>query len=124
LRLAHNGNLTNTDELESLLRERDSAEPVPHKVSLDSTNDTSLVSGLFGTYKGVSLWDAALDLLPRLVGAYCLVFMTENALYAARDPQGIHPLVLGRLENGWVVASETAALDMCRCDVHPRDRTR
>jgi len=110
LALAHNGNLTNTDELESLLHERDSAEPVPHKVSLDSTNDTSLVSGLFGTYTGVSLWDAALDLLPRLVGAYCLVFMTENALYAARDPQGIHPLVLGRLENGWVVASETAAL--------------
>ncbi len=112
LALAHNGNLTNTDELESLLHERDSAEPVPHKVSLDSTNDTSLVSGLFGTYTGVSLWDAALDLLPRLVGAYCLVFMTENALYAARDPQGIHPLVLGRLENGWVVASETAALDI------------
>jgi amidophosphoribosyltransferase len=112
LALAHNGNLTNTDELEALLHERDSAEPVPHKVSLDSTNDTSLVSGLFGTYKGVSLWDAALDLLPRLTGAYCLVFMTENALYAARDPQGIHPLVLGRLENGWVVASETAALDI------------
>ena len=38
--------------------------------------------------------------------------MTEKALYAARDPQGIHPLVLGRLENGWVVASETAALDI------------
>ncbi len=112
LALAHNGNITNTDELEQMLRERHFAEPVPHKEALDSTNDTSLISGLLGTYPGVSVHDAALDLLPRLTGAYCLVFMTEKALYAARDPQGIHPLVLGRLENGWVVASETAALDI------------
>ncbi len=45
-------------------------------------------------------------------GAFCLVFMDETTLYAARDPQGIRPLVLGRLERGWVVASETAALDI------------
>jgi amidophosphoribosyltransferase len=112
LALAHNGNITNTDALEALLRERHFTEPVPHKESLDSTNDTSLVSGLLGTYHGKTVHEAALDLLPRLTGAYCLVFMTEKALYAARDPQGIHPLVLGRLENGWVVASETAALDI------------
>src|SRR5690606_20411761 len=41
-----------------------------------------------------------------------LVFMDERTLYAARDPQGIRPLVLGRLESGWAVASETAALDI------------
>ncbi len=112
LALAHNGNLTNTDELEALLAERQPTEPVPHKESLDSSNDTSIVSSLFGTYpEGTSVQDAALDLLPRLRGAYCLVFMTEHTLYAARDPQGVRPLVLGRLENGWVVASETAALD-------------
>ena len=51
-------------------------------------------------------------MLPRLRGAFCLVFMDEETLYAARDPQGIRPLVLGRLERGWVVASETAALDI------------
>ncbi len=45
-------------------------------------------------------------------GAFCLVFGNEHTLFAARDPQGIHPLVLGRLERGWVVASETAALDI------------
>jgi amidophosphoribosyltransferase len=50
--------------------------------------------------------------LPRLKGAFSLVFMDEETLYAARDPQGIRPLVLGRLERGWVVASETAALDI------------
>ena len=51
-------------------------------------------------------------MLPRLRGAFSLVFMDEETLYAARDPQGIRPLVLGRLERGWVVASETAALDI------------
>ena len=53
-----------------------------------------------------------MDLLPQLRGAFCFVFMDEHTLYAARDPQGIRPLVLGRLERGWVVASETAALDI------------
>ena len=47
-----------------------------------------------------------------LRGAFSFVFMNEHALYAARDPQGIRPLVLGRVERGWVVASETAALDI------------
>ena len=53
-----------------------------------------------------------MQVLPRLRGAFCLVFMDEETLYAARDPQGVRPLVLGRLESGWVVASETAALDI------------
>ncbi len=57
-----------------------------------------------------SLEATALDVLPRLKGAFCFVFMDETTLYAARDPQGIRPLVLGRLESGWVVASEAAAL--------------
>ena len=50
-------------------------------------------------------------MLPTLRGAFSFVFMDEDTLYAARDPQGVRPLVLGRLERGWVVASETAALD-------------
>ncbi|MCW2828050.1 MAG: amidophosphoribosyltransferase, partial [Marmoricola sp.] len=56
--------------------------------------------------------ERAAELLPQLQGAYSFVWMDENTLYAARDPQGIRPLVLGRLERGWVVASETAALDI------------
>ncbi len=55
----------------------------------------------------------ALKVLPRLKGAFSLVFMDENTLYAARDPHGYRPLVLGRLYSGWVLASETAALDLC-----------
>jgi amidophosphoribosyltransferase len=112
LALGHNGNLTNTDDLAALLAERHPAATIPTKNSLDSTNDTSLISSLLSTYDDRTIRDAALDLLPRLQGAYCLVFMTEKSLYAARDPQGVHPLVLGRLENGWVVASETCALDI------------
>ena len=56
-------------------------------------------------------------MLAELRGAFCLVFMDEHTLYAARDPHGIRPLVLGRLERGWVVASETAALDIVGASV-------
>jgi amidophosphoribosyltransferase len=55
---------------------------------------------------------AAAAVLPLAKGAYSLVFMDEHTLYAARDPHGFRPLVLGRLDSGWVVASETAALDI------------
>jgi amidophosphoribosyltransferase len=58
-----------------------------------------------------------LEVLPTLRGAFSFVFMDENTLYAARDPQGVRPLVLGRLERGWVVASETAAIDIVGASV-------
>jgi amidophosphoribosyltransferase len=56
--------------------------------------------------------EAAFAALPLVRGAFSLVFLDEKTLYAARDPQGFRPLVLGRLAPGWVVASETAALDI------------
>ena len=76
-----------------------------------------LLTSLLACHQDGSLDDAAADVLPEVRGAYSLVFMDETTLYAARDPQGIRPFVLGRLgENsgsgGWVVASETAALDI------------
>ncbi|WP_316668209.1 amidophosphoribosyltransferase [uncultured Propionibacterium sp.] len=114
LALAHNGNLTNTDELEDLLAKRlgqGSKGRVPHKKEMDSSNDTHLVSALMAL-DDEPLGDVVMGLLPHLVGAFCLVFMDENTLFAVRDPQGVRPLVLGRLETGWVVASETAAIDI------------
>ena len=60
----------------------------------------------------LSVPQAARRVLPMLRGAFSLVFMDEGTLYAARDPHGVRPLVLGRLGNGWAVASETAALDI------------
>ena len=112
LALAHNGNLTNTDELERWLKERDASQEIPHKDRMDSTSDTALVTAIMATYADLGVHGAAMEVLPRLRGAFCFVFMDEHSLYAARDPQGIRPLVLGRLSNGWVVASETAGLDI------------
>ena len=112
LALAHNGNLTNTDELEAWLATSVDPAEVPRKDRMDSTSDTALVTALMAVYADNGLKAAALEVLPRLQGAFCLVFSNEKTLFAARDPQGIHPLVLGRLERGWVVASETAALDI------------
>ncbi|MDR1767729.1 MAG: amidophosphoribosyltransferase [Propionibacteriaceae bacterium] len=110
--LAHNGNLTNTDQLQDWLDELDAAHGVPRKDSMDSTSDTALMAALFALNSAEGVRKAALKVLPKLVGAFCLTFCDETTLYAARDPQGLHPLVLGRLERGWVVASETAALDI------------
>jgi amidophosphoribosyltransferase len=102
LALAHNGNLINTPEL---------AERLPSG-TIRATTDTEVLASLLAQDRSKSIEDAAADLLPQAKGAYSLVFMDERTLYAARDPQGIRPMVLGRLEKGWVVASETAALDI------------
>src|SRR5690606_36629477 len=77
-----------------------------------SSSDTSVVTALLAGDPDHTLEATALEVLPRLRGAFCLVFMDENTLYAERDPQGVRPLVLGRLERGWVVASEVPALDI------------
>ncbi len=77
-----------------------------------STNDTSLVTALLAHHPDLTLEERAMELLPQVRGAFSFIWMDEQTLYAARDPQGIRPLVLGRLERGWVVASETAALDI------------
>src|SRR5690606_32665056 len=79
---------------------------------LTATTDTEVLTALLATHDGGTL-AAARDTLPDTRGAYSLVFMDEETLYAARDPEGIRPLVLGALEGGgWVVASETAGLDI------------
>ena len=109
--LAHNGNLTNQGELLGWLDERTGGERTG-ELRYGNTSDTALVTALLGAFPDLSLEEAALQVLPRLRGAFSLIFSDENTLYAARDPQGIRPLVLGRLERGWVVASETAALDI------------
>jgi amidophosphoribosyltransferase len=108
--LAHNGNLVNTAELAREIAERglESAGPVRD----GATSDTALVTTLLASRPDLSVEAAALEVLPRLRGAFSFVFMDEGTLYAARDPQGVRPLVLGRMERGWVIASETAALDI------------
>ena len=112
--LTHNGNLINSAELRELVEARrlEGFGAEGGELRRGNTTDTALVTALLSDNPDRSLEAAALDVLPRLRGAFCFVFMDEHTLYAARDPQGIRPLVLGRLERGWVVASETAALDI------------
>jgi amidophosphoribosyltransferase len=107
LALGHNGNLINTRELAALL---DGRGPVSSGIA--ATSDTDVLTALFVSDPAGVVETAAATVLPLAKGAYSLVFMDEQTLYAARDPHGFRPLVLGRLDTGWVVASETAALDI------------
>jgi amidophosphoribosyltransferase len=111
--LAHNGNLTNAARLRDLLLERHGdafARELGGELHRGNTTDTALVTALLSSEPDLSLEATAMDVLPKLEGAFSFVFMDEQTLYAARDRHGIRPLVLGRLERGWVVASESAAL--------------
>jgi amidophosphoribosyltransferase len=106
LALGHNGNLVNTVEL--------AAEAVKAGIGagMGATTDSELLTAMLAAYPDLSVEQAAMEVLPKLRGAFSLVFMDEHTLYAARDAQGVRPLVLGRLERGWVITSETAALDI------------
>ncbi len=118
LALGHNGNLTNTHELARRVAEQSELNgelplgTMSSRTNVVATSDTDLLTALLAAHPDLSVEAAAMEELPRLRGAFSLVFMDDTTLYAARDPQGIRPLVLGRLERGWVVASETAALDI------------
>jgi amidophosphoribosyltransferase len=115
LALGHNGNLINTRELAELLGGSGHGSG-----GIAATSDTDVLTALFvsdrvplgGGQQPGGVEGAAAAVLPLAKGAYSLVFMDEQTLYAARDPHGFRPLVLGRLKGGWVVASETAALDI------------
>ena len=111
LALGHNGNVINTRELAALLGEAGHGD-----AGMAATSDTDVLTALFASEHagtgGHGVENAAAAILPLVKGAYSLVFMDEGTLYAARDPHGFHPLVLGRLAGGWVIASETAALDI------------
>jgi amidophosphoribosyltransferase len=109
LALAHNGNLTNTGDLAEMVQklEGDNA-----KSGRGATTDTEIMTALIGLQDEKNVEASAIAVLPKLEGAFSLVFMDEKTLYAARDRHGVRPLVIGKLERGWVVASETAALDI------------
>jgi amidophosphoribosyltransferase len=108
LALAHNGNLTNTGDLAELVQKLEKIPPNER----GSTTDTEIMTALIGLQDEKNVEASALAVLPKLEGAFSLVFMDEHTLYAARDRHGVRPLVIGKLERGWVVASETAALDI------------
>ena len=101
LALGHNGNLVNTLEL---------AERAGR--SGQATTDSDLVATLLARHPAEDLEAALVELLPTLEGAFSFVLLDERTVFAARDPSGLRPLSIGRLPNGFVVASETCALDI------------
>jgi amidophosphoribosyltransferase len=118
--LGHNGNLTNTGALR--------AEMEDEGVDLRASTDSEIIAAMLAAEEG-SLLRAASSVMPRLVGAYSVVAISGRELVAFRDPHGVRPLVVGRLDDdGWCVASETCALDQIGAtfvrDVRPGEAVR
>jgi amidophosphoribosyltransferase len=105
--LGHNGNLVNA----SALRDELSAAGV----TLRATSDSEVVAALIANDEA-PLEQAVANTMARLEGAYSIVALSEGRLVAFRDPHGFRPLVLGRIHDDWVVASETCALDLVGAD--------
>jgi amidophosphoribosyltransferase len=102
--LGHNGNLTNTTALRDELLER--------RVRLQTTSDTEVIAALVARHESPDLEDAVVSTMQRIEGAFAGVVLSEQQLVGFRDPDGIRPLVVGRLDDAVVLASETCALDI------------
>jgi amidophosphoribosyltransferase len=106
--LGHNGNLTNAAKLRHELEAAGSI--------FQSTSDTEVILHLYARSHRPRLEDAIAASLSKVMGAFSLLFLTPDALVAARDPWGFRPLVLGSFEGATIVASETCALDLIGAD--------
>lgn len=105
LSIAHNGNLTNAYAIKKELEQKGAI--------FQTTIDSEALAYLIARERACchSVEDAVKRALPKVQGSYCLLVMSPRKLIAARDPYGVRPLCLGRLEDGYAVASETCALD-------------
>ncbi len=104
LAVSHNGNIVNALELREQLEERGSI--------FQSSVDTEVIIHLMAAAEGPTMVDRASEALAQVKGAYSLLILDRDQMIAARDPNGFRPLVLGRIKNAVVVASETCALDL------------
>ena len=105
--MGHNGNLVNATALRDELR--------TSGVTLRATSDSEVIAALIANDEA-PLMDAVANAMQRLEGAYSIVALSEGKLVAFRDAHGFRPLVLGRIKDDWVVASETCALDLVGAD--------
>jgi len=101
--LAHNGNIVNAEALRQELSEQG--------YRFFTTTDSEVIANLIIASPGQTWTERISHAMHRLQGAYSLVILTNNCLIGVRDPFGVRPLCLGRLDNGWVLASESCALD-------------
>ncbi|HVB57390.1 MAG TPA: amidophosphoribosyltransferase [Candidatus Acidoferrales bacterium] len=102
--LGHNGNLTNAIEVRRRLEHRGSI--------FQTTSDTEVIVHLVARSTARNLVGALADALNQVEGAYSLLLLTRDEMYAIRDPRGFRPLVLGRIDGAWVAGSETCAFDL------------
>ena len=120
LALGHNGNLTNAIELRKKLEHRGSI--------FQTTSDTEVIVHLIARSNARNLSGAIADALNQVEGAYSLLLLTPDEIFAIRDPRGFRPLALGRLNGAWVAASETCAFDLIDAeyvrDVEPGEMVR
>jgi amidophosphoribosyltransferase len=100
--VAHNGNVVNAFELRE--------ELIGQGSRLQTSTDSEVLTHLIARSSGITIVEKLRNALQRVSGAYSLAVLTPDAIIAVRDPHGIRPLCLGRLDSGWVVASETCAL--------------
>ncbi|MCX7816483.1 MAG: amidophosphoribosyltransferase [Syntrophales bacterium] len=104
LALAHNGNIVNAKKLRKKLERKGSI--------FQSTVDSEIIFHLMVHNLRNELEEALIKALEEIRGAYSITLLTEDKLFAIRDPRGFRPLCLGKLHGGWIVASETCALDL------------
>jgi amidophosphoribosyltransferase len=102
--VAHNGNLVNTSELRRQMQE--------HGAIFRTTTDSEIILHLIARSREEPVADRVIEALRQIKGAYSLVLATEDKVLAARDPCGFRPLCLGRIDQAWVLASESCALDI------------
>ncbi len=102
--LANNGNIINSPQLKEQLQDE-------WECSFNSTTDTEVIAYMLANATGPDWAERVFQCMRQLEGAYSLVGLTADTMIATRDPLGIRPLCLGRLEDGWIVASESCALD-------------
>jgi amidophosphoribosyltransferase len=108
LAVAHNGNLVNFDELREQLESSGSI--------FQSSSDSEVIIHLVAASRAATVAERVIDALAQVRGAYSLAFLTEHEMIAARDPFGFRPLVIGKLHDATVIASETCALDLVRAE--------
>jgi len=104
LALSHNGNLTNAGQLRANLAKEGAV--------FNTTIDTEVVLTLIAYSARKTIEERVAEAVKQIKGAYGLLIMTDNKIIAVRDPYGFRPLVLGKMENGWCVASESCAFDL------------
>lgn len=104
LALSHNGNLTNAGQLREKLAKEGAI--------FNTTVDTEVVLTLIARSKCKTIEERVAEAVRQIRGAYAILLMTDNKIIAVRDPYGFRPLVLGKMENGWCVASESCAFDL------------